>query len=81
MDFAAMAEKLMAEAQGDSLRRLTESETGTRLAARFDGASVEAAAKRGDTAELTRLLGSILSTAEGRQFAEQVRRTMGGHGR
>ena len=81
MDFASMAEKLMEEAPHDTLKRLTQSDTGARLAARFDGAAVEAAAKRGDTAELTRLLGTILSTTEGRQFAEQVRRTMDGHGR
>ena len=80
MDFAAMAEKLMADAPKDTMKRLAESDTGARLAARFDGAAVEAAAKRGDTAELTRLLGTILSTSEGRQFAEQVRRTLDGHG-
>ncbi len=81
MDFAEMTERLMAENRSDSLKQLTESEAGARLAARFDGAAVEAAAKRGDTAELTRLLGTILSTAEGRQFAEQVRKTMDKHGR
>ena len=81
MDFAEMAEKLMAEDRSDSMKRLTETEAGARLAARFSGAEVEAAAKRGDTAELTRLLGTILSTDEGRQFAEQVRKTMNGHGR
>ena len=80
MDLAAMAEKLKADAQADALKRLTESDAGAGLSARFDGAAVEAAAKRGDTAELTRLLGTILSTAEGRRFAEQVRRTMDGHG-
>ena len=81
MDFAEMKERLMAEDRSDSLKQLTESEAGTRLAARFSGTEVEEAAKRGDTAELTRLLGAILSTAEGRQFAEQVRKTMDGHGR
>ena len=81
MDFAEMAERLMAGGQEDAVKRLAESETGARLAARFDGAAVEAAAKRGDSAELTRLLETILSTSEGRQFAEQVRQTMGGHGR
>lgn len=81
MDMEKMAETIMAGSSGDALRKLTESKDGARLAARFSGAAVEEAAKHGDTAELTRLLGSILSTEEGRQFAEQVRKAMDGHGR
>lgn len=81
MDLAKMAEKLRTGDSGDALKKLTESEDGARLAARFPGAAVEDAAKRGDTAELTRLLGSILATEEGRQFAAQVKKAMDGHGR
>jgi len=81
MDMEKMAEKIMAGSGGDALKKLTESKDGARLAARFSGAAVEEAARRGDTAELTRLLRTILSTEEGRQFAEQVRKAMDGHGR
>ena len=71
----------MAGGSGDALQKLTESKDGVRLAERFNGTAVEEAARRGDTAELTRLLGTILATEEGRQFAEQVRKAMDGHGR
>ena len=81
MDIGKMAEKIMSGDRGDTLKKLTASKEGTRLAARFDGDAVEKAARRGDSAELTRLLGTILSTEEGRQFAEQVRKAMDGHGR
>ena len=81
MDLAKMAEKLRTGDGGTALERLTESKEGARLAARFSGGAVEEAAKRGDTAELTRLLGTILATEEGRQFAAQVRKAMDGHGR
>ena len=80
MDMEKMAKKIMEGSSGDALKKLTESKDGARLAARFSGSAVEEAARRGDTAELTRLLGTILSTDEGRQFAEQVRKAMDGHG-
>ena len=81
MDIEKMAEKIMTGDRGDTLKKLTESTDGARLASRFRGDEVEAAARRGDTAELTRLLGTILSTEEGRKFADQVRKAMEGHGR
>lgn len=81
MDLDKMAEKIMSGSSGEALKKLTESKQGARLAERFSGAAVEDAARRGDAAELTRLLGTILSTEEGRQFAEQVRKAVDSHGR
>ena len=81
MDIEKIAGKIMAGDRGDTLKKLTESKEGASLAARFSGEAVEEAARRGDSAELTRLLGTILSTEEGRRFAEQVRKAMDSRGR
>jgi len=81
MDLANMAQKFKMGNGGDALQKLTESDAGARLAARFSGAAVEDAARRGDTAELSRLLGAILATEEGKQFAAQVRKAAEEHGR
>ena len=81
MDLEECARQLMEGRQGDALKKLTESEAGAKLAARFDGAEVERAARAGDSASLSKLLGAVLSTPEGRAFAEQVRKAVDQGGR
>lgn len=81
MDMEKMALRLMNGENGAALKALTESEAGARLAARFDGRSVEQALREGDDETLRGVLQSVLGTPEGRRFAEQVREAMDGHGR
>ena len=80
MDLEQCARQLMNGEKGEALRRLTESGDGAALAARFDGEAVGRAARSGDAESLAALLKSVLSTPEGARFAEQVRRTVNGHG-
>ncbi len=81
MDLERLERELARSGSADALDRLARSETGTRLAARFDGAAAEDAVRRGDTEALAAMMRSILSTPEGRQFAAQVQRAVDGHGR
>ncbi len=80
MDMEAMGKSILAGEHGKDLQKLTSSPEGRRLSARFDGAAIEAAARRGDMEELRGLLKDILSTEEGRAFAGQVIRAVGKNG-
>ena len=81
MDIEQRTRELMNGENGEALRRLTESDAGTALARRFDGAAVEQAARTGDAEGLASLLRGILSTPEGALFAEEVQRAVNGDGR
>ena len=81
MDMEAYKRELMAKPGAEKLKALTESEDAARLAARFDGAAVEDAARRGDGETLSRLLREMLSTEEGRSFAARVRKAVEKDGR
>lgn len=65
----------------DALKKLTESESGARLARQVDVAKLEQAAKQGDTRTLSAMLQTILSTPEGRNFAAQVQKAVKENGR
>ena len=78
-------EKLISQAkqgkQGAALKKLTQSEEGAKLAAKVDGAKLEAAAREGDAKALTALLQDILATPEGKSFAAAVEKAVKGDGR
>lgn len=81
MDFENYAKQLMKGKNGGALQSLTQSETGAKLAARFDGAAIEKAAREGDKQALSQLLQGVLNTPEGRDFAAQVQKAVKEHGR
>lgn len=81
MDMERYAQELRQGKSGGALQKLTESEAGAALAAKIDGAAIERAAKTGDSAALSALLKSVLSTPEGARFAEQVKQAVNGGGR
>ena len=81
MDMEKYAKQLMQGKNGAALQKLTESDTGAKLAARFDGAAIEKAAKNGDSKALAAILKNVLSTPEGREFAAKVQKAVGGDGR
>lgn len=66
---------------GSSLQSILSSKAGAKLARAVDGREVEEAAKAGNTQALSEMLRKVLATPEGRDFAEQVRKTVNGHGR
>lgn len=76
MNWEEQARDLMKSEAGKSLQSLMNSETGARLAQSLDGAAVEQAARSGDPKALSALLKNILETPEGKNFAEQVRKTV-----
>lgn len=81
MDWEKHARQLMKGEMGSSLQSILSSETGAKLAQTMDGHEVEEAARSGDTQALSEMLRKVLSTPEGKDFAEQVRKTVNGHGR
>lgn len=81
MDMEKYAKQLMEGKNGDALKKAVQSDAGARLAARFDGAAVEKAARDGDSEALSGLLKNILSTPEGRDFAAQVQKAVRDNGR
>lgn len=76
MNWEEKAHDLMKSGVGKDLQSLMNSETGERLAKTMDASAVERAAKAGNTKELAAILKNVLSTPEGKAFAEQVRRTV-----
>lgn len=60
----------------ESLERLAQSESGAKLAARFDGEAMESAARKGDMKALSSMLRDILATPEGKEFAAQVQKAV-----
>lgn len=81
MDMEKYAKQLMEGKNGAALQKLTQSDTGAKLAAKFDGAAIEKAAREGDAKALSQILKNVLNTPEGRDFAAQVQKAVGGNGR
>lgn len=76
MDIEQLGRQLMNGKNAGELQRLASSEAGERLGAGLDGGAVERALRAGDTAALSDMLRGVLSTPEGRRFADQVRKAM-----
>lgn len=66
------------ERQGKTagIKRIAESADGMKVGSMLDAKAVESAARSGDGEALKRMLEQVLSTAEGRRLAEDVRRMM-----
>lgn len=66
------------ERQGKTagIKRIAESADGMKVGSMLDAKAVESAARSGDGDALKRMLEQVLSTAEGRRLAEDVRRMM-----
>lgn len=58
------------------LAAAAESPEGKRLAAQIDDKALRDAAKRGDTGALKQILQQVLSTPEGKQLAEKVKKAV-----
>ena len=81
MDLEQYAKKALQGSDTAALEALTRSEAGAKLLARFDGTALESAARSGDMNALSALLKTVLSTPEGRDFANEVKKAADGHGR
>lgn len=70
------AEELLKGSDRARLEELARSESGTKLAARFDGDAMESAARKGDMKALSSMLRDILATPEGKEFAARVQKAV-----
>ena len=75
-NFEQLGRELERRGKTEQIKQLAESEDGVKLAKLIDANAVEQAAKSGDGEALSSLLGSLLSTQEGKRLAESVRRMM-----
>lgn len=75
-DFESIAKELQRGAKREQLQKLGDSADGRALERMVDGASLESALKRGDSAALQKMLSSLLSTSEGQRLADEVQKLM-----
>ena len=75
-NFEQLGRELERRGKTEQIKQLAKSEDGVKLAKLIDANAVEQAAKSGDGEALRSLLGSLLSTQEGKRLAESVRRMM-----
>ena len=64
--------ELLKSRKGDSIRALADSAEGKALSDKLDPAEVEKAARSGDAEAIKKLIGTVLSTPEGRALAEKL---------
>lgn len=81
MNFEEQVKRFMESPDRKTLEQVARSEAGERLAARFDGAGIERAAREGDMKALSAMLKDVLSTPEGKNFAAQVKKAVERDGR
>ena len=81
MELEKYAQEWMRGESGAALRKLMDSETGAKLAAQVDSEKIQRAAKAGDTKALEEVFRSVMSTPEGKAFAQQVQKAVKQDGR
>ena len=74
--FEQVNRELERQGKAGKLRALAESDAGQRVSRMLDGAALSEAAQRGDAAALRDILSRVLSTEDGKQLAENVRRML-----
>ncbi len=77
MDIEELERRLRSSSQ---IRAAADSAEARGLLQSMDTAGIEQAAKRGDTAALRQYLTQVLTTPEGRAFAERIRKAVDGNG-
>ena len=75
-NFEQLGRELERRGKTRELEALAQSEDSHRLAAMLDTAGLKEAAKVGDQDKLRAMLGTVLSTEEGRRLAEGIRKMM-----
>lgn len=75
-NFEQLGRELELRGKKRELEALAASEDSRRLAAMLDTAGIKEAAKAGDQDRLRAMLGTVLSTEEGRRLAEGIRSMM-----
>ena len=68
--------KLSKSGKDAELNALAQSADGTKLSAMLDGEKLQKAAQTGDGEALRAMLGTVLSTEEGRRLAANIKKLM-----
>ena len=68
--------KLSKTGKSAELNALARSEDGAKLSAMLDGEKLQKAAQTGDGEALRAMLGTVLSTEEGRRLAANIKKLM-----
>ena len=74
--FEDIKRELSKSGKGAELNALAQSKDGARLAAMLDGEKLQKAAQSGDGEALRAMLGTVLSTEEGRRLAADIKKLM-----
>lgn len=74
--FSDVSRELEKRGKTNDIKRLAESSDGQKLGQMIDPKQLEKAASSGDSEAIKNILGTVLSTEEGRRLAENVRRMM-----
>ena len=75
-NFENIRQELERSGKGAELSALAQSADGEKLSAMLDGAKLQRAAQTGDAASLRAMLGTVLSTEEGRRLAANIKKLM-----
>lgn len=75
-NFEELGRELQRQGKTDGIKRLAESEDGKKISRMVDAKALENAARNGDSAALHSILGSVLSTDEGKRLAESIKQLM-----
>lgn len=75
-NFEQVNRELEQRGKADRVKQLAQSPDSAKLAGMIDNSALGRAAKAGDAEALKKLLGSVLSTPEGKRLAENIRRMM-----
>lgn len=74
--FEDIKRELARSGKGAELSALAQSRDGEALAAMLDGEKLQKAAQSGDGEALRKMLGTVLSTEEGRRLTDSIRKLM-----
>ncbi len=74
--FDGLRKELERSGKGAELNALARSEDGAKLSAMLDGEKLQKAAQTGDGEALRAMLGTVLSTEEGRRLAANIKKLM-----
>ena len=74
--FEDIKRELSKSGKGAELNALARSEDGAKLSAMLDGEKLQKAAQTGDGEALRAMLGTVLSTEEGRRLAANIKKLM-----
>ena len=74
--FEDVQRELARSGKGAELSALARSADGAKLSAMLDGEKLQRAAQTGDAASLRAMLGTVLSTEEGRRLAANIKKLM-----